>query len=779
MSKWVVLAATTGVSLIAMTAPSVLVSAALAQDAPQAAGSETDSNDIVVTAQRRDERLQNVPIAVTAISAEQVQSAGLAVTTDLGKVTPGLTTIQGSGFYTPYIRGVGARSITPGNESTVATYVDGVYQTDKAGLLLSGFSDVASLQVLRGPQGTLFGRNATAGAVLVTTKGPSDVFEGNIEGTLGSDEQNAKLFLAAPIAPTLSASIAAFYRHTDDYIKNLNPANGAGDEVGSSKSYGVRGKIRWEPTPEFSAVIAADYVKSTDEAPWAPQAIKGTGLTLGEAVAAANGVAIPDIRNRRPVWAGEARPLVVAEGMGQSLTLNWDAGAVSLKSITAHRSDKSSGTLDLDGTPLPLFYFKTDLKSNVWQQETTISSNGDGPFNWMTGVYYMNMRDGYRDLDQNVGIPFEYTPEKLAALAPGASHTNQYSYVRIKSLGLFGEASYKFSDADKLTLGLRYTIEKHALDPDSKSITVVPDGEGGLTTLPANTFTALCAATPSCDGLSTKFKRLTWRAVYSHQFDTDVMGYVSYNRGFKSGVYNISTITAANLEATDPETVDAFEVGLKTQFLNRRVTLNISGYYNSYKDMQVPVTIPTNNTQISINAAKAKIAGIEVEAVIRATDNLTFQLGASQFLKREYASFEDCSVYVSTGFGNAIATPAPDCSGKRLPSTPNTYNARAEYRMPLDAGSSITFNGLFSYSSAFDHAPFASAATRAPMQKPIYTVNLSATYRSPDEKFYATIWGRDLADQKDVFIGLFTTAFGYQTTYTRGATWGGTIGYNF
>lgn len=773
MKNWMNLAATASTGIAA-----TLCQPLMAQEAAQSSASAVSTDEIVVTAQRRDERLQNVPIAVTALSAEQVQSAGLAVTTDLGKITPGLTTVQGSGFYTPYIRGVGARSITPGNESTVATYVDGVYQTDKAGLLLSGFSDVQNLQVLRGPQGTLFGRNATAGAILVTTKGPSDTFTGNIEGMYGSDEQDAKLFLAAPIAPTLSASIAAFYRHTDDYIKNVNPANGAGKDVGSSESYGVRGKLRWEPTPEFSAVIAADYVKSTDEAPWAVQAIKGTGLTLGEAVGAANGVTLPDIRNQKPVWGGEVRPLVAAEGAGQSLTMNWDAGAVSIKSITAHRSDKSSGTLDLDGTPLPLFYFKTDLKSNVWQQETTISSNDGGPFTWMAGLYYMNMRDGYRDLDQNVGIPFSYTPEKLAALAPGASHTNQYSYVRIKSLGLFGEASYEFTDADKLTVGLRYTTEKHALDPESNSVTVIPDGSGGLTTLPPNTFVALCAATPTCDGLSTRFKRFTWRGVYSHQFNSDVMAYASYNRGFKSGVYNISTITAENLKATNPETVDAFELGLKTQFLNRRITLNVSGYYNKYKDMQVPFTT-LSNTQISLNAASANIAGIEVEATIRATDDLTFQIGASQFLKREYGKFPGCSVYVATGFGNAIATPAPDCSHQRLPSTPNTYNLRADYHIPLASGQSVTLNGLFSYSSTFDYAPFASAETRAPVQKPIYTLNLSATWRSANEKLYASIWGRDLVDQKNVFVGLFTTAFGYETTYSRGATWGGTLGYNF
>ncbi|HEX7947506.1 MAG TPA: Plug domain-containing protein, partial [Phenylobacterium sp.] len=142
-----------------------LATPAFAADAVAAAPAAVE--EVVVTAQRRDEKLQNVPIAVTALTADQLADSGIQLTTDLSKVTPGLLTVQGSGFYVPYIRGIGARSITPGNESTVATYVDGIYQTDKQGLLLSGFSDVKGIEVLRGPQGTLFGRNATAGAVLI------------------------------------------------------------------------------------------------------------------------------------------------------------------------------------------------------------------------------------------------------------------------------------------------------------------------------------------------------------------------------------------------------------------------------------------------------------------------------------------------------------------------------------------------------------------------------------------------------------------------------------
>ena len=760
----------------------LMTSVAAAQVQPAAApagaaakaGAPYALEEVVVTAQRRSERLQNVPIAVTVVDAQKIQSAGIVQTTDLGKITPSLLTSQGSGFITPYIRGIGSRAITPGNESTVATYVDGVYQTDKQGILLSGFSDVQQVQVLRGPQGTLFGRNATAGAILMTTKGPSDHLTFNVDGTYGSDEFGGRLFVAGPIAPTLSASVAAFVRHKDAYIRNLNPANGAGSKTGAAEGKGVRVKLRWAPTDSLSAILAADYVNTWDQAPWAPQAIAGTGLTIGESVAAARGIAIPDIRNQRPVYAGEVKPLIHAQGQGESLTINWDLPFVSIKSITAHRQDKTSGRLDLDGTPLPLFYFTTDLRSHVWQQEVNFSSRGEGPFSWIGGVYYLHMRDGYQNLDQNVGIPFPYTPAKLAALPAGASHTNQFAYVTIRSVGVFGEATYKFTDQTRLTLGIRYTDEKHTLDANNIAVTVLPDGAGGLRTVSTRSAD-VCARTPGCTGLSTPFSKYTYRAVLTQNFTPDVMAYASYNRGFKSGVYNISTIT--NVLATKPETVDAFELGFKSEFLDHRLMLNGAAYYNDYKDLQVPVTTPGNNTQISINAAAAQIAGLELEGRYRASENLTLTAGASYFLKRKYKSFPNCSVYTPAAAGNT--TTSGDCTGKRLPGTPDTFNFGVDYVVPLSSGATLDLNGLYAYSSTFDMAPYASEITRAPRQQPIHTLNLSGTWRSPDQHMHVTVWGRDLVDQNDVFVGLFTTGFGYETTFARGATYGVTVGYDF
>lgn len=744
--------------------------------ADEAAASSSDG-DIVVTAQKRAERLQDVPIAVTAISGETIQASGIAQSLDLGKVTPGLVSFQAGGFFSPYIRGIGTRALGPGNEPPTASYIDGIYVIDKQGLTQAGFSDVENIQVLRGPQGTLFGRNATAGAILITTKGPTDSFTASVDGTIGTQEKGARIFLSGPIAPTLSFSVAGFYRSQDPFIRNLNPANGAGGKIGKAKNYGVRGKLRWEPTERFSALLAADYVEGHDMSGFNQQAVRGTGLTLGEAAAVAAGIAIPDYRNPLHVYAGDVAGIVNTKGVGQSLTLNWELDAFDIKSITAHRRDHNLTTLDVDSSPLPIIYLDTDSSNNVWQEELTISSKGDSAFSWMVGAYYLRYRDGWDRLDTNLGLAFPYSPAQQATLPAAAGiHISQDVHVRTRSVGVFGEASYDFSPSTSLTLGLRYTDEKLKLDPTDATQTTLSNG-AGLTVLPSATFQSVCAATPTCPGLSTSFNKLTYRAVLTQKLGDDAMAYASYNRGFKSGVYNISQVAAVNLTPTRPETVDAFELGLKSEFLDRRLMLNLSVYRNDYQDLQVPVQAPGTVLQRSLNAAKARTSGIEVEVRVRASDNLTLNAGVAKFFEAKYISFPNCSVFQPSAAGGNTQV-SGDCSGRRLPITPDTFNAGFDLRIPLGS-SSINLNGLFSHSGSYRTGPSASTATLPPLQRRINTLNLSATWRSADDRLSVQAWGRNILDQDDIAQGINATGFGYSTAYARGATYGLTVGFNY
>lgn len=268
------------------------------------------------------------------------------------------------------------------------------------------------------------------------------------------------------------------------------------------------------------------------------------------------------------------------------------------------------------------------------------------------------------------------------------------------------------------------------------------------------------------------------------------MAYASYNRGFKSGVYNISTVT--NLFATEPETIDAFEIGFKSSLFSRKLTFNAAAYYYKYDNLQVPIVDPATNTQQSINAAKATISGLEIEASYRPDNRLSLSSGFSTFFKSEYDNFRNCLLYRPAGAGFAVAANG-DCSGTDLPATPDyMFNIQAGYTLPLKNGSKIEFNTLFTYLDKFDHAShgfypagFANGVAypagegRAPIQNATETLNASVTFTAPDDAFYVSLWGKDLFDQNDVFRNVSTTTFGYYTVLTRGLTAGITIGTKF
>ena len=774
------------------------VPAAAQSDSGGVVAGQNDGDDsvIVVTAQRREEALQDVPIAVSAFQGEQLQSSGVDGLRQLSQMAPSLVVPEGGSQSVPYIRGVGSRNITPGNESSAAVYIDGVYQTDKTGILLQTFPEVESIQVLRGPQGTLFGRNATSGAILISTKRPSQNFGGMVEGTFGTDDRGARAYINTGLGENLAFSVSGFYRYETPYIINRNPSNGIGKRTGEEETYGLRANLLFE-SGDFSALLQGNYIKGYTTPIMAMQPAPGSPFSIGEA---ASGI---DIRNPKRAYYGEVPPEVRYDSWGTSLHLDYDLGDIGISSTSAYTRSGSGVQLDLDLSPAPVFWFDTDLNGRTWQQELLVSSKGSSPFQWLLGGFYINYRDGYSQLDQYVGLPVPdplqplTVPQRLLELSAlglgptsGLAYIDLSTFVTIESVGLFGEASYELGQGTKITAGLRYTDETATLDADNGSVTYVPDGTGGVIAIP-QTIGDLCTADPQCDGLSTGFSELTYRVVLDHKFSDDFLVYASYNRGFKSGVYNISSLSP---RATEPETIDAFEVGLKSQLFDRKLTLNLAGYYYKYDNLQVPVVDPATNTQISINAAKATISGLEVEFSLRPDDRLTLNGSFSTYFKSEYDSFPNCEIYRPAGVGLALATNA-DCSGEDLPVTPNIMaSLAANYKLPLGRQGELELAGLLSYTDEFDHAthgfypagvdaggnPYPAGEGRAPIQKSLTTLNLSATFRPLKDNFYVTIWGRDLLNQGDrVFRNMQTTTFGYSTTLGRGITGGVTMGFKF
>lgn len=726
--------------------------------------------EILVQATRRDESAQEVPIALTAIDRDSLRKTRTDSFVDLTNVTVGLTTVEASSGVSPYIRGVGTDTVTPGNDNPTAFYIDGVYYSDKTALTITGFSDVEQVTVLRGPQGTLFGRNATAGAILVNTLEPSESPVADFEATYGSDEWSGQLYVSGPLGDNVRGGLTAFYRDTDDYLDNLNPANGAGSKVGGGKFKGARGKLVIDLSDRATATVIADVVDLEDTSRMAIQPHPGGPPSTAELASLGFGIPIPTTRDLRNN-AGNVPPLTHSEAWGAALKFDIGLDRFDLATTTGYRDTETGNNLDLDGSPIPILNFNSQWSTETFQQEILLTSNNDGMLDWVVGAFYLNQDTGYDFSNIHIGLPWPASAADAAAsLNPSAQFISNVAFVEIESIAVFAEGSYAFDSGTTVTVGLRYTDEETTLDDGNRIDITTPLG--------FRSFSAnfVCSVTPTCSGTDASFDELTYRFVVSQAFGEDTNGYVSYNRGFKSGVYNIST--GNTVDPTEPEILDAYEVGIKSMLADGAVQLNAAVFYYDYSELQVSVTDTTaGGTQRIVNAASAKISGLEVDTQILAGD-WRFSLGVSTFFESDYDEFENCNPLDNgNAGGTSLAVITTDCSGSQLPVSPDyALFATAEYNVQLDGGSSLSIGGIYSYTDDYIHVPDPeNTMIPLPGHDGTDKLNLYVQWDSADQKYYVKLWGDNLTGE-DFQQGLFTTTFGYDTVWNREETWGATLG---
>lgn len=334
------------------------ISAAAQSDAaPPAGAGDTSANaEIIVTAQKRNERLVDVPISITAATGDQLADAGVSDTNNLAQVVPGFRMDSAGASRQPTIRGVGSQLVGPGLSANVATYIDGYYRPSLVGN--SELFDVASVQVLKGPQGTLFGRNATGGAVLITTLGPQDEFDGKIQLQYGShNEAKASLFLTGGLSETVSASLSGYYHRGDGFVENLV----TGRDDTEFENYAVNAKLRFAPTDRLSFVLGLQYSSVDDPASQTVSAYGGIAtlsLAPGAIVATERGDSSADV-----VGINRSTERAV------TLTSRYDFDGVNLTSYTQYRSTKSHFALDLDAAQIPLLSADWLVRQKTFTQE--------------------------------------------------------------------------------------------------------------------------------------------------------------------------------------------------------------------------------------------------------------------------------------------------------------------------------------------------------------------------------------------------------------------------
>lgn len=651
--------------------------------------------DIVVTAQRRFQQMQDVPIAITTLTAEELSTAGVARTDTLVQITPGLVMNRQLSGAVPYLRGVGNPSIQPGVESPVAIYVDGVYHAAAAGNIFS-FNNVQQVEVLRGPQGTLFGRNATGGLINVTTRDPST--ETAVEGTIGFgnyDTLHGTLY-ATGGSGQLAADIAVYGTDQMDGF-GRNTVNG--DEVNRNREIAVRSKLLWQPSSDHRVTLSGDWSRDRTDFGTVLGVYPG-GVSIDRSTFAGNPY------NSRTNWPDRAK----IDNWGVSLKYQGDLGFATLTTTTAYRDVAFDLLLDQDGTPVPLVNVTVTDRFDSFQQEAILVGDG-AKFDWTAGLFYFESFSGYVPL--NVRSP----------IVPPLNF-NTFTREWTTSYAGFAQGTYSVADNTRLTVGARYTVDRRRVIGQQLAEMGHPRPVG----------TVLASA-----NARKKFPKLTYRFGIDHDITPDVLIYASIDRGFKSGLFATGSVSSTPVR---PEILDAYQAGLKSDLVDRTLRLNLSAFYYDYKDIQLNRI--ENGAGILLNAAKGRSYGGELEVTYaprleRGDLQLT---GNLSLLDAKYTSFPNGPIFTVNPMGGNIQS-AGDLSGNRMIRSPEwTLNIGASYSVPLGSGS-LQLSGNYYHSASFFWEPDESVR-----QSAYDLINAQIAYAfGPDERFRVRAWGRNLTDQ--------------------------------
>ncbi|HEY3655560.1 MAG TPA: TonB-dependent receptor [Steroidobacteraceae bacterium] len=696
------------------------------------ASNDVQLDDIVVTAQRRSEVARDVPISITALSGDQLANAGTETTRDLTALTPGLLVDRVGAYTQPSIRGVTTQLSLAGNESNVAIYVDGIYQPSQAANTFD-LPDIDRIEVLKGPQGTLFGRNATGGAIRIVTLDPTYTFTGRVSASYGNfNEAIFNGFVSAPIVDNkLAVSLAGYYRSSDGYNHNLL-ANGA--DIGSDESKLVRGKILFDVTDDLRFVVTGFWSGKRDGG--ATLGIPLAGNTLDATVP---GAVIPN----RPYNVAANGSGLQVKSSGVDLKGELKLGSATLTSLTGLTNYKADLFLDNDygyTSDQPGSNYIAHQPDRALSEELTLASNNHGPFNYTIGYYYYDAFGSYQPIEVQSGFPpYPYDVDVYG---------KQYS----KANAVFGEIFYDVTSRLSLIGGLRYSRETRtfygetlghgAPQPDPPLIAARTDG-----------------------GTTPRFS-----ARYRLTDDTNV--YFTYSEGFKSGQFN-TTVPSATAPSVGPEKIKAVEVGLKSK-ASRELEFNAAMFYYKYTDMQVNAFQTVNGIASSVfqNAAAARIYGLDFEATYRPLTHFTLSSGLS-ILNAKFSDFPDAQVVVPTGTGGNMSVAIPNAKGNHLVRAPDwTLNLTANYSMAF-AGGQLDYYLIAYHSDKF----YFEVGNR--LDQPEYTTLDARISWAPDNtglKF--GVYGKNLTN-KAIIQGMFPTELADGASYAPPRTYGVDISYRF
>ena len=739
------------IRLALMSAGAALM--ALPAVAQESAAHATGIQEVVVTARKRAENVQDVPIAITAVSSKTLEAHGFTQMQDLQKLAPSLMMLPSNGVggaVKMSLRGQYQNDFVATIDNSVAVYVDGVLMARQAGLNLN-FPDIDRIEVLRGPQGTLFGRNTTGGAITVTTADPVlNRTLGKVKAGYGNyNAKDLQAVLNVPIVEDVLALRASGYyaRHGgyDRIINDPSVTPVAGRRVNSLDALGGQVKIRYTPNSRVNWVLKADYIRDNNKSP----AGRVTGFipNFPAATRALLGPVAPVEGDPNPFYTRYV-PTERIRNYGLTSTVSVDVNeAAQVKFISSYRKLNDRFNFDVDASVASVNQNTTWLNDDIFTEELQLTGKlFDNAVEYATGLYYFQER----------GQQAHYSAGATVTWLPGRFEPNtfvgsgvQNGTFGAKSKAVYGQATWHATDQLDLTGGIRYSHETKSLTARNFNVVTV-GGVNGFSCASITSSTRFFSPTYEGCGQTlpdTKKGAVNYNLTAQYKLRPSMMVYAKLATGFRSGGQNIAGTNQFTYKAFGPEKVKEYEVGMKADFFDRRLRANVAAFYDDYTDIQrtVSVVVPGGNPPaqpFTINAAKGRVRGVEVELTAAPTDQLTLG-GAVGYIDAGYKRF--------TSAGQTNPNVVVDRRDEHFPGAPRwTANVYADYVFPTSQGD-LVLHADYAMHSSYQGtvgSPFGDTYTTSDLINPKGgDLGARATWNlSPD--LAVAVWGKNLLNDR-------------------------------